>query len=123
MNSLFEQNGGTYSEVGDYRLPDLIVPDNHKHHIGIWGWRRLNYLKAHKRVFYVNLLTSGELTEHLREVEAAANERQETIIRQMSAAQGVTEHLKAQDQMFWIGRMNNIFACADELVQNELIYS
>ena len=122
MKSLFEQNDGTYSAVGDYTLPKLSVPDENEHYIGIWGHRRLNYLKTHRRILYTNLLTSGKLTKHLREVDAAASERWEVIIRQMAQVQGVTEELKAADQMLWVSRMNNIRACADEIVRNELIY-
>ena len=122
MKSVFEQNGGTYSTVGDYSLPNLSVPDENEHYIGIWGHRRLNYLKTHRRVLYVNLLTSGKLTEYLCEVDAVAYERRETLIRQMTQAQSVTEELKAADQMLWVGRMNNIRACADEIIRNELIY-
>lgn len=122
MKSLFEQNGGTYRAVGDYRIPNLTVPDEPEYHIGIWGQRRLNYLKGHKRILYVNLLTSGKLTEYLRESDMAASERHETIIRQMVAAQGVTEQLKAENQMLWVGKMNNIRVCADEIVLGELIY-
>ena len=99
MKSLFKQNGGNYSIAGDYRIPNLTVSADPECHIGIWGRRRLDYLKAHRRVLYVNLLTSGKLTEHLCEVESAANEHRETLIRQMAQAQGVTEELKAADQM------------------------
>ena len=122
MKSLFEQNDGTYSAVGDYTLPNLSVPDENEHYIGIWGHRRLNYLKTHRRVLYGNLLTSGKLTEHLCEVDAVAYERRETLIRQMAQAQSVTEELKADNQMLWVGRMNNIYICADEIIRNELIY-
>ena len=122
MKSLFELNGGTYSAKGDYIIPNLIVPDESEYCLGILGERRLDYLKLHRRVLYTNLLTSGKLTEYLCEVESAANERRETLIRQMTQAQGVTEELKAADQMLWVGKMNNICACADEIVRNELIY-
>ena len=91
--------------------------------IGIWGHRRLDYLKTHRRILYINLLTSGKLTDHLREVDAAANARRETLIRQMAQMQGATEGLKAADQMLWVGKMNNILVCVDAIVRNELIYS
>jgi hypothetical protein len=99
------------------------VPEESEYVIGVWGYRQLAYLKTHKRTLYVNLLTSGELTEHLREIDATANERQEVIIKQMSAAQGVTERLKAENQMLWVGKVNNIHACTDEIFRSELIYS
>ena len=123
MKSLFDQNGGTYSNEGDYKIPNLIVPNGPEYSLGIWGRWRLNYLKMHRRVLYGNLLTSGKLTKHLFEVEAAANVRRETLIRQMAQMQSVTEGLKAADQMlFGVGRMNSICACAEEIVRNELIY-
>jgi len=122
MKSLFEQNGGTYSTVGDYRIPNLTVPEQPEYHIGIWGQRRLNYIKTHKRVFYTNLLTSGKLVEHLHEIDTTAVERREVIIRQMAETQGVTEKLKSKNQMLWVGKINNICACVDEILQNELIY-
>ena len=120
--SLFEQNGGTYSDVGDYRLPNLTLPDEPEYRIGIWGQRRLDYLKKHRHILYVNLLTSGKMTEHLREIDEAARERWEIIIRQMMEAQGITEQIKAENQMLWVGKVNNIRACADEIIRNELIY-
>jgi hypothetical protein len=122
MKSLFELNGGTYSGESDYRIPNLTVPDNPEHHIGIWGQRRLDYLKNHRRVLYTNLLTSCKLNEHIREIDEAANERWKTIVWQMAEAQGVTEQFKADNQMLWVGRMENIQACADEIIRNELIY-
>ena len=122
MKSLFEQNGGTYRQVNGYRIPNLTLPDEPESHIGVWGQRRLTYLKKHRRILYINLLTSGKLTEHLREIDTTAYERYERIIRQMAKAQGVTEQLKAENQMLWIGKMNNIRACADEIILNELIY-
>lgn len=123
MKSLFEHNGGTYSTAGDYRIPNMSVPENSEHHIGIWGQRRLAYLKRYKRVLYVNLLTSGKLSEHLNEIDTAACERWELIVQQMTQSQGVTERLKSENQMLWVGRMNNIRACADEIVKTQIIYA
>ena len=122
MKTLFEQNGGTYSDVGEYRMPNLSAPEESESHLGMWGHRRLNYLKKYQRVLYVNLLTSGELSEHLREIDETAYERLETIIGQMAVMQGVIEQLKAENQMIWVSKMNNIRACADEIIRNEIIY-
>ncbi|MDD2269806.1 MAG: TnpV protein [Eubacteriales bacterium] len=122
MKSLFEQNGGTYSTVGDYQIPNLILPNEPEYHIGIWGQRRLDYLKKHKRGLYTNLLTSGKLNSHLHNIDVTAFERHELIVKQMMEAQNVTEHLKADDMMKWVGMVNNIRNCADEIVRNELIY-
>ena len=123
MKSIFEQNGGTYRREGDYFVPNLTVPEEPEYEIGIWGRRRLDYLKKHRRVFYINLLTSGKLAEHLHEIDVAAYERRELIIKQMMQAQGVTEELKAKAQMLWVGKVNNIRNCAEEIIRNELIYS
>ena len=122
MKSLFEQNGGTYSTVGDYQIPNLILPDEPEYHIGIWGQRRLDYLKKHKRGLYTNLLTSGKLNAHLHEIDETAFERHELIVKQMMTAQGITEQLKSDDMMKWVGLVNNIRNCADEIIRNELIY-
>ncbi len=120
--SLFEQMGGTYTQVGDYQIPNLTLPDEPEYHIGIWGMRRLDYLKKHKRILYANLLTSGKLNEHLYEIDKIAFERHELIVKQMMKAQGVTEQLKSDDMMKWVGLVNNIRNCADEIIRNELIY-
>ncbi len=120
--SLFEQNGGTYSTVGDYQIPNLTLPDEPEYHIGIWGMRRLDYLKKHKRGLYTDLLTSGKLNAHLHEIDIAAFERHDLIVKQMMATQGITEQLKADDMMKWVGMVNNIRNCADEIIRNELIY-
>lgn len=122
IKSLFEENGGTYREDGDYCLPNLALPNEADYYIGVWGQQRLDYLKKHRRALHVNLLTSGHLATHLRDVDAAARERRETIIQQMAKEQGITERLKSENQMLWIGRMNNICACADDIVQSALIY-
>ena len=122
MKSLFEQNGGTYTAVGDYLLPDLVLLNQPESNINIWGKRRLNYLKKHRRILYSNLLLSGKLAEHLNDLSLAAGLRKETIIRQMAEAQGFKEQLKAKNQMLWVRKMNNIMACADEVISHELVY-
>jgi len=122
MKSLFELNGGTYSTIGDYLIPDLTFPEEPDFYLGSWGNQRLAYLKDRERVLYVNLLTSGDLAGHLREIDTAAQEMWDNVIEQMAKAQGVTEQLKAECQMEWVGRMNNIRACASEVVLSELIY-
>ena len=122
MKSLFGQNGGTYRMIGDYRIPNLTLPDEPEYEIGIWGQRRLSYLKKYRRILYINLLTSGKLAEHLHEIDETAYKRRELIIKQMKDAQGITEQLKADDMLLWVGKVNNIRACTDEIIRNELIY-
>ena len=115
----------TYTEVNGYKIPNLALPDDglgEEVHIGIWGQRRLDYLKKHKRVLYSSLLMSGKLRAHLHEIDITAFERRELIIQQMMKAQGVTEQLKAENAMLWVGKVNNIRACADEIIRSELIY-
>lgn len=123
MKSLFEQNGGTYRMEGDYRIPNLALPNEPEHELGLWGQRRLDYLKKYRKGFYTILLTSGKLNEHLHEIDEAASERRELIIKQMKAAQGVTEQLKAEDMMKWVGMVTNICVCVDEIIRNELIHN
>ena len=122
MKSIFEELGGTYRWEGDYRIPNLTLPDEPEYHIGIWGQRRFDYLKKHKRALFSTLLMSGKLNEHLHKIDVSAFERWETIIEQMMKAQGVTEQLKAENAMLWVGKVNNIRACADEIIRSELIY-
>jgi len=117
-----EKTGIDYNLHGDYYLPNLELPETEDIPIGIFGRQRLDYLKNHRRVLYVNLLTSGKLYEHLREIDTAAFELWDNLIRQMAETQGVTEGLKAENQMEWVGRMNNIRACAHEIVCEELVY-
>jgi hypothetical protein len=123
MTTLFEQNGGTYSIIGDYRIPNLTAHEQPEYEIGLWGHIRLDYLKNHRRVLYTNLLTSGKLPEHLREIDTTAYERSELIIKQMMSAEGMTEHLKAENPMLWVQRVSNIRNRADEIIRNELIYA
>lgn len=106
--SLFEQMGGTYTQVGDYMLPNLTISEEEQKPIGIWGQRRARYLKQHHKVLYMNLMTSGKLNGYLSDIN---NQAEAMFIRQakeMAEKQGVTEALKAENQMEWAGRTNNI---------------
>ena len=120
----FDENNGLWYELqGDYYLPCLKLPEKEQPHIGIWGQRHLRYLKKHHRVCYANLLTSGKLNSHLAEIQQTAQRRMEQIVAQMAKNQGVTEELKASDQMKWVQMMNNIQNAAEETVLAELIYN
>lgn len=120
--SLFEQMGGTYSRVGDYRIPNITVSEEASEPIGIWGQRHAQYLKEHCRVLYMNLFTSGKLNSHLAEIDNQAEDMFLQLVKEMAEKQGVTEQLKATDQMAWVGKMNNIRNQATEIVNRELIY-
>ena len=109
----------TYHREGDYLLPDLLPPDAPK--IGVWGMRRRDYLKKYHDGIYTGLLLSGKLNAHLEEIDRSANEMFDLLIQQYAAREGVTEELKAQDQMEWVRRMNSIQMSAEELVYAELI--
>ena len=112
----------TYTRQGDYYLPDLKLPEQDDREIGIWGQRRKRYLKDYHRVLYYNLLTSCKLHNHLADVNEEATEMYDHIVRQLAEHEGVTERLKAEDQMLWVQRMNNIRNRATEIVNNEIIY-
>ena len=117
-----EQTGITYTLVGDYYIPDLVLPVEKEYEIFGWGLRRQHYLKNHRKVLYTQLLMSGKLNAHLHEIDEAATDRMELIVRQMAERGGVNEQLKANDQMKWVGLMNNIRHRAEEIVLNELIH-
>lgn len=120
----FDENNGLWYELqGDYYLPCLKLPEEEQAYIGIWGQRHRRYLKEHRRVRYANLLTSGKLNSHLAEIQQTAQRRMEQIVAQMAKNQGVTEELKASDQMKWVQMMNNLQNAAEETVLAELIYS
>lgn len=122
--TIFEQMGGAYIRHGDYLIPCLTLPDEEERRIiGIWGQRHLLYLKEYRRAAYLNLLTSGRLNNYLANIEEQAQERFERLIEQMKQAQGITEQLKVENALEWVGRMNNIQACAREFVEREMIYS
>jgi hypothetical protein len=120
--TIFEEIGGTYIRHGDYLIPCLTLPEEEQRFIGVWGQRHLRYLKEYRRGVYLNLLTSGRLNDYLADIEEQAQERFERIVEQMKRAQGIIEQLKAENQMEWVARMNNIQACAREIVDKELIY-
>jgi len=114
----------TYTTTPEgYRIPDLTLPDEPEYEIGRFGLMRRHYLKNHREVLFANLLTSGKLNEHLYETDQAAHDRFWLIINQMAKAEGVTEELKARDQMLWVGKMNNIRNRAEEIIREELIYN
>lgn len=119
MKTIFEEMGGSYSEVGGYRLPNLMAPDAPP--IGIWGQRHLHWLKHNRRVTYTNLLTTGRLYSYLRGINTQANEQLELLLRQMAKAEGISEQLKAEDQMEWVLRMNSIRSRAEEIVLGKLV--
>ena len=121
--TIFEEMGGTYIRHGDYLIPCLTLPEEEEQRfIGVWGQRHLRYLKEHRRRVYLNLLTSGRLNDYLADIEEQAQERFERIVEQMKQTQGVTEQLKSENTLEWIGRMNNIQSCAREIVDREIIF-
>ena len=122
MKSCFDERGGTYTQVGEVLLPDLVMDPQPEGEIGVWGWRRKRYLKEHKKGAYNAMLLSGTLTQHLIDTNTEALDLMDTLVKQMAKAEGVTEELKQQDQMAWVGQMNNIRNRAEEIVRNELIY-
>ena len=113
----------TYTEVNGYLIPDLTLPDEPEYEIGRFGLMRRHYLKNHKKALFSTMLMSGKLNEHLYETDQAANDRMEFISKQMAEREGVTEELKAKNQMEWVGRMNNIRNRVEEIICAELIYN
>lgn len=122
MKSIFEQYGGTYTMQGDYRLPNLTLPAEEERPIGVWGQRRLNYLKHHRKVLYFNLFTSGKLHSHLADTEEQAQELFSRLVKEYAEKEGVTEQLKATDQMKWVRKMNNMRERATEDVNSEVVF-
>lgn len=122
MKSLFEQSGGTYTMQGDYRMPNITLPAEEERPIGVWRQRRLRYLKQHHRVLYYNLLTSGKLHSHLADVEEQAQNLFSRLVKEYAENEGVTEQLKATDQMAWVRRMNNIRERATEIVNADVVF-
>mgnify|MGYP004499103213 CR=1 FL=1 len=122
-DTLFEQLGGTYTQIGDYLLPDLSLPaEKETGNIGVWASRRKRYLKQHHKVLYYNLLTSGKLRSHLADTEEQAQRLFLRLVKEYAEKEGVTEQLKSTDNMVWVRKMNNIRNRAAEMVNNEVIY-
>ena len=121
--TIFEEMGGTYSQVGDYLLPNLSLPTEEKQaNIGVWAMRHKRYLKQNHKVRYYNLLTSGKLNSYLADIEQQAQDLFLRLVKDLAEKENVTEELKATDQMQWVQRMNNIRNRATEIVNAELIY-
>lgn len=121
--TIFEEMGSTYIRHGDYLIPCLTLPEEEQRFIGVWGQRHLRYLKEYRRGVYLNLLTSGRLNDYLADIEEQAQKRFERIVEQMAESEGITEQLKATDQVAWVGEMNNIWSRARAVVNAELIYN
>ena len=121
--TLFEQNGGTYTQQGDYRLPDVKLPDQPEYEIGVWGNRRRQYLKQHHRIKYYNMLTQSTLYPHLAEVEQQSQRMFDELVDALAKQESITEQLKAEDMMGWVKMMNNIRNRATEIVMKDLIYA
>lgn len=122
-NMIFdERNGLGYEKKGDYYLPCLTLPAEEEKPIGLWGQRHLRYLKEHKRLVYLNLLTSGRIHSYLANTDEQAKDMFSRLVKQYADRQGVTERLKEENQLEWIGRMNNIRACVREVVEKEIVF-
>lgn len=119
--SLFEQMGRTYHQEGDYFLPNLAVPESVP--VGVWGQRRRRYLREHRKALYNTLLLSGKLNSHLAGINQQANDMFSQLVEQMAEQEGITEQLKADSQMEWAGRMNNIRSAVEEIVNTEIIFT
>ena len=122
MKSLFEKSSGTYTMQGDYRMPNITLPAEDERPIGVWGQRRLRYLKQHHKVLYYNLLTSGKLHSHLADTEEQAQTLFSRLVKEYAEKESVTEQLKATDQMAWVRRMNNIRERATEIVNADVVF-
>lgn len=118
-----DKNGLWYELQGNYYIPCLILPTEKEQPIGLWGQRHKRYLQEYKRVLYITLLTSGKLNSYLSDIDKQAQERFERLIEDMKRAQGITEQLKSENQLLWVQRLNNIRACAMEIVNEEIIYA
>ncbi len=122
-NTIFEKQGGTYTQVGDYMLPDLLPAEEEKEaNIGVWAMRHKRYLKQNHKVRYYNLLTSGKLNSYLVDIEQQAQDLFLRLVNDLAEKENVTEKLKATDMMLWVQKMNNICNRATEIVNADIIY-
>ena len=122
--TIFEQMGGTYTQVGDYYLPDLKLPEEEKQaNIGVWGMRHKRFLKENHRVLYANLMTSGKLVAYFDGIEQQATSMFLRLVKELAEKENLNEELKSTDQMVWVQKMNNIRNRATEIVNSELIYT
>ena len=122
MKTNFENIGGSYSQQGDYLLPNLPLSDENQRQIGVWGTRHRRYLKSNHRVLYYNFLTSGKLDNYLSNVERQAENLFEQIVKSLAKQERVTEKLKSENMMLWVQKMNNIRNRATEIVNEQVIY-
>lgn len=118
-----KSNGLWYELQGDYYIPCLTLPEEENKPIGLWGQRHKTYLNEHRKAIYTTMLMEGKLNSYLADIDRQTQERLETLTEQMKQAQGITEQLKTENALEWVGRMNNIRACAMEIVNNEIIYA
>ena len=122
MKTIFENNGGSYTQQGDYLLPNLILPDENKRQTSVWWMRHRRYLKSNRRVLYYNLLTSGKLYNYLADVDKRAEILFEQTVKSLAEQEQVTEKLKAENMILWVRKMNNIRSRATEIVNEQVIY-
>lgn len=122
MKSIFEKNGGTYTKIGDYYIPNITVPDTKKYNIGKYGNLRKTFLKEHHKSYYTILFMEGKLFEHIAEINETCHRCLKDMIVKMAKQEGITEQLKAINQILWVQKMNNIRNRAEEIVLNEYVY-
>ena len=123
MKSLFEQNGGKYTQSGDYFLPEMGLTELEKKPLGKYGMMRRKYLEESRQGLYTRMILSGKLMEHLQEIDVTCRRRMDQMIQEMAVAEGITEELKAKEQMTWVRKMNSLHASAEEIVLKELVYA
>ena len=123
MKSIFEEKGGTYTEIIGVMIPNLELDPQPEGDIGIWGWRRKRYLKEHRKGTYNRMLMDGTITQHLIDINEEAMNMRERLVKQFQKAESVTEDLKRRNQMAWVGAMNSIYNRVDEIILHDLIYA